>query len=205
MTPCPSDSKPDMDFSHTPNAATSTLGALLRCLETWELSVSLDEKITLMEDFTSMLSSCSNGSLSHEMSVYSMWTDTIQISFAVTAHRKRVQLMQQKKETLWLEDSTSANSEHRFLTLGLCGLKSSYRELERNFLRLARVWLQGHFVVPSLHSSATPTGSIDPSPCRTNILVEYRLIQQLTQSSMLGYHTIWRDLNIPVSAPFGQE
>lgn len=147
-----------------------------------------------------MLSSCSNRSLSHEMSVYSMWQEGIQMSYAVTAHRKRVTLMRSKTETLLQEDSEWNRSEGRFLSLGLSGMKLSYRDLERNFLRLARAWLQGHFAAPLPLSPATQTGDIDPSPCRTNTLVTFRCLQQIFQSSLLGYHTTWRDLNIPVSA-----
>ena len=142
-----------------------------------------------------MLSSCSNGSLSQEMSVYSMWTDTIQMSYAVTAHRKRVGIMQQRMETLSLEDS-NAQCERRYLGMAAFGLRSSYLKLERSFLKLARHWLQGHFCVPLLVSEPTPIGDIDPSPLRTSTLVDYRLIQQRTQSLMLGYHRLWRDLEL---------
>ena len=86
--------------------------------------------------------------------------------------------------------------EAMFLGLAVHGLKYAYQVLERNFLKLARFWLQGHFCAPLPRSSATRTGSIDPSPCRTQLLVDYRLIQARTQSSMLGYHTIWRDINL---------
>lgn len=104
--------------------------------------------------------------------------------------------MQQRRETLLLEDSTSAASELMFLSLAGHGLKFSWQTLERSFLRLARHWLQGHFCVPSQVCDATQTGDIDPSPLRTSILVDYRLIQQRTQSYLLGYHTIWRDINL---------
>lgn len=171
------------------------LGRSLACLETLERSVSWDERVTMMEDFTSMLSSCSNGSLSQEMSVYSMWTDTIQMLYAVTAHRKRDGIMRRRMETLSLED-LNAQCERRFLGMAEYGLRSSYLKLERSFLKLARFWLHGHFCVPSRHYAPTPTGDIDPSPCRTSTLVDYRLTQQRTQSLLLGYHTLWRDLEL---------
>lgn len=129
-----------------------------------------------------------------------MWTESTQMLYAATAHRKRVTLMRSKTETLLLEDSEWNRSEGRFLSLGLSGMTLSWRDLERNFLRLARAWLRGHFAAPLPLSTATQTGNIDPSPCRTNTLVTFRCLQQIFQSSLLGYHTTWRDLNIPVSA-----
>ena len=125
-----------------------------------------------------------------------MWTDSIQMLFAVTANRKRVALMQSRRETLSREDSTAANSERMFLGLAVHGLRYAYQALEKSFLKLARGWLQGHFCAPLPLSDVTPTGNIDPSPCRTQRLTDYRLIQTRTQSLMLGYHTIWRDINL---------
>ena len=172
----------------------------MRCLEILELSASLDEKATQMEEFIFTLSSCSNGSLSQEMSVYSMWTDTIQISYAVTVHRKRVQLMRRRRETLSREGWTWSHSENQFLILAESGLRSSFQSLEKSFLKHARGWLLGHFAAPLALSPAMRTGDIDPSPCRTQRLVDYRLTQADIQSCLLGYHTIWRDLELSVSA-----
>lgn len=203
--PCLGDFKPSSASLPIRNVDESilmrSLGRLSTCLGLLERSVSSDEKVTLMEEFTSTLSSCSNGSLAHEMSVYSMWTDSTQMLYAVTQHHKRVQLMQQKRGTLWQAGSTRMSSEFQYLVRALFGLSSSFAELETSFLKLAEGWRLEHSSAISPHSGVTPTGNIDPSPCHTQRLTVYRLRQQSFQNCLLGYHTLWRDLEIEVCEP----
>ena len=195
---CPFDSQPSMDSSPTLNAVTSTLYTLSITLETLELSASLDEKITKMEEFTSMLSSCSNGSLSQEMSVFSMWTDATQMLSVVMVHRKRVGIMR-RSMGMWSEADWKGQAERAFLSLANRGLQSSFLEVETSFLMLARDWLREHFCVTSLPSDVMPIGSIEyiQSPILT--LSTYNSLRRSFQSSSHGYNKTWWDLEIVVS------
>lgn len=186
-----------MDSSHTLNAAISILFPLSTCLETLELSVSLDVKSTQMAEFTSMLSSCSNGSLSQEMSVYSMYMDATQMLSVVGVHRRRVGIMRRSMGTLLREDSK--DPEVGFLRLALYGLQSSFRRIERAFLKLARDWLREHFCVTSLPSDVMPIGNIGESLNPTLTLQSYRSTQRDFQDSTHGYNKIWWSLELKVS------
>ena len=194
---CLFDSKPNMDSSHTLSAAISILFPLSTCLETLELSVSLDVKSTQMGEFTSMLSSCSNGSLAQEMSVYSMWMDSTQMSALVGVHQRRVGIMRRSMAMLSRVDSR--DPEVGFLRLALYGLQSSFQKTERAFLKLARDWLREHFCVTSLPSDVMPIGGIDLNPNPTFTLQSYRSTQQAFQNSISGYNKIWWDLELKVS------
>jgi len=189
-----------MDSSRTHRSATETqtdwLGKLTTCLEILERSASLAVNITEMEEFISMLSSCSNGSLSQEMSVFSMWTDCTPILSEATAHLKRVRLMQQKMGTLWLEGLTSMDSELRYHNLVMSGLKSSWRWIEMSFLKHARVWLRGHFAAATHSFGAMPIGDIATIRSPTQHLVDYRLTQAELQSSLAGYRRLLADLEL---------
>ena len=146
-----------------------------------------------------MLSSCSNGSLAQEMSVYSMWMDATQMLSVVMAHQRRVGIMRRSMGMLSEGDSKD-RAEEGFLRLALYGLQSSYLKAERSFLKLARGWLREHFCVTSLPSDAMPIGGIDPNQNPTFTLQSYRSTQREFQSSTSGYNKIWWDLDIKVSA-----
>ena len=77
----------------------------------------IDERITLMEDFISMLSLCSNGSLSQEMSVFSMWTASTRTLSVVTRMQTLAALMLAKRATLSQEDLTQDNYELRWIDM----------------------------------------------------------------------------------------
>lgn len=188
-----------MDSSLTLSAMDSTLTELCVILETLERSASLEEKHTKMEEFISMLSSCSNGSIGQEMSVTSMWTDATQTLSAVMAHQKRDGIMRRKMVTLWEEDLND-RAEMEYLRLARSGLSLSWQEIETAFLRCARTWLLGHYSVTSLPSDVTPTGGFASVPLPTNILMAYYSAQEGILISMRGYNKIWADLEIPVSA-----
>lgn len=145
-----------------------------------------------------MLSSCSNGSLSQEMSVCSMWTDATQILSVAMAHRKRAGIMRRRMVML-SEVDWRGRAEIEFLSLARSGLNLSWRRVETNFLRCARKWLLGHFFVHSLPSDVLPIGDTEPTPNPIDILTSYRLTQADILNSIRGYHRTWEDLEIPVS------
>ncbi len=141
-----------------------------------------------------MLSSCSNGGLSHEMSVYSMWRDATQMLSGATAHHRRVTRMRQRMAT-WLQEGSSAQStELQYLRLARSGLELSWQSLEKSFLLLSRSWILGHFAVHSDLYELTPTGSTDPLLIRTSLPMGFLSTRQKYHSLMTGYNETWRDL-----------
>lgn len=187
-----------MDSSRTqPSALTETTWQTLQSrlsehLERLELSASLDERITSMEAFICMLSSCSNGSLSHEMSVYSMWMDITPILSEVTRLRTLAASMQSRKETLWEGDSIQTALELRWVLMAESGLQYAWQRLEMSFLRHARVWLRGHFAAPLRPSLVMRTGSTDRFESRTDHLKDYNSTRRDFLSALSGFReTYW--------------
>jgi len=182
------------------SAVTWIPGQLMTTLEALELSVSLDEKITKMEEFISMLSLCSNGGLSHEMSVFSMWRDGTQMLSLATAHRRRVGRMRQRM-AMWLQEgSKSQSAELQYLRLARSGLELSWRSLETSFLLLSRSWILGHFACHSDLYELTPIGDIDQLSISTSVPQEFLSARTNFQSWATGYNEIWQDLLL-VSIP----
>jgi len=192
---CHSSFKQNMDSSPTPNAVNSILFQCAITLEALELSVSLEEKITKLEAFISMLFSCSNQSIGQEMSVSSMWTDATLMLCVAGAHQRRVGIMLRSMGTLSQED-LRGQAERAFLNLANRGLRSSYLEVEKSFLTLARDWLRGHFCVTSLPSDVMPIGNTEWIPSLTLTLTEYNCLRHRFQDLTNGYNKTWWDLEI---------
>lgn len=195
---CPFYSKPNMDYSLTLNADDLTLLRCVNTLDALERSASLAEKIMKMEEFICMLSSCSNGSIGHEMSVTSMWGDATLTLSGAMAHQKKVTTTRSRMVTLSLEDSQD-RAEMEFLRMAMSGLNLSWQEIERSFLTCARAWCLGHFSVISRPSDVTPTGNTARTQMNTNILDRYNSLRHGILNSIRGYNQIWEDMEIPVS------
>lgn len=155
-----------------------------------ELSASLDEKITKMEEFTSMLSLCSTESLSQEMSVSSMLEVVTQTLSAATEHQRRVGIMRLKMETLWQEVS-HGQAQAEFLRMAIDGLKLSWQRIEKNFLIAARGWLLGHFCVHSPHFAPMLIGDTESTRPHTSHLKGWDSQRSIIQSSILGWNKTW--------------
>lgn len=138
-----------------------------------------------------MLSLCSDGSLSQEMSVFSMWMDITPILSEVTRLRERATTMQSKRATLWREalNNPRTDVELRWIEMAESGLRSSWLRLERSFLRHARVWLRGHFFAPLPPLLVMPTGSTGQFPNRTDLLKDYNSSRMDFLSSLSS----WRE------------
>ena len=95
-----------MSSSHTHNVETWTHGWSTTLLSRFQLSVSLDERITVMEVFTCTLSLISGNELTYETIDDSMLTAATRTLHHAVAHRKRCSTMQSRTEMLLREDST---------------------------------------------------------------------------------------------------
>lgn len=171
-------------------------------LDDLELSASLEESRTLLVELISMLSSCSNGSLAQEMSVYSMWVVVTQTLCAVTEVRSAVGTMRQKTGTLWGVDSSEriASPEGMFADLAINGILLSWHEIETNFLTCARSWSQGHFAAPLTPLRPMLTGDSGRSPNRTNIHANWVLTKMRLENSVIGMRRMCRE-TLEVSVP----
>lgn len=186
------DSSPTQPSALIPTTWETLRSRLSESLETLELSASSDARITAMENFISMLSSCSDGSLSQEMSVFSMWMDITPILSEVTRLQQLAAGMQSRKETLWEEDSTLTALELRWVLMAESGIQYAWRRLEMSFLRHARVWLRGHFAVPLRHSLVMRTGSTERWSSRTDHLKDYNSTRADFLSALSGFReTYW--------------
>ncbi|UOF79424.1 putative C2 protein [Genomoviridae sp.] len=197
---CLSTSRPNMDFLPMLNAETSILSKLVTILDDLELSVSLDEKITLMEEFICTLSSCSNGSFAQETSVYSMWRESTQISSVAMEHRKRVTTMRQKMG-MWSQEDWKGRAELAYLRLARRGLLSSWQRVETSFLLASRRWILEHFALISPLSEHTPTGNTEKTPNPTEHQKELASLWMDTQNLVTGYNTLWVEMRLQVSNP----
>jgi len=92
-----------MSSSPTHNVESLTLSELWIAFQNWQGNVSLDESLTLMEEFTCIASSTSDGSFEVEKLMYSMWEVSTQTLAALVAIRKRATITQSRMETLYAE------------------------------------------------------------------------------------------------------
>lgn len=182
---------PNMDFSRTRSAAPSIPTALLNILASLELSVSLAEKITLMEEFISTASLVLSVRQALGTAAPLTSTAATQILSQATAHLVLDGIMRQKMETSLPEHSNGqAETTKEFLQLVQSGMRSSWRRLEKSFLDYARTWILDHCVSTSPHSELTQIGSIDWIALRTPIQEVYISTQTKCLLSIDGHMRI---------------
>lgn len=180
------------------SAGTWIPGQLATTLALLERNVSLDEKITRMEEFISIVSSCSRDNLGQEMSVSSMLGDATQILCAATVHRKRVGTMRRKMEMFALVAS-SDRAEKAILEARLHGLELSWRKVERSFLTLSRNWILAHYASTLDNFERLLIGDSDPNQPPTNTLRDYFSTRADIPFSMSGWNKMWVSWGMEVS------
>jgi len=182
-----------MSSSLTLNAATWIPGLYTTLLHHFQLSVSLDEKLMLMEVFTSTLSWISGERSTSETLDDSMLRASTRMYSHAVAHRKRCSTMRSRTETLSQEDSIPS-STIMFRRLVTSGLESHMRQLWTNFGTLFESWHHERFVATSTPSEPMPNGTIDPRLLHTSTPRPFDLALREFQSSMNGYVTICLEL-----------
>jgi len=159
------------------------------------LSASLDEKITLMEGFISMLLSISDDNIQLGMLVSLMWADATQMCSLARKHRRRCTITRSKMETLWQGDC-SDQTEAEFLGLVIRGLRLSWLRLERSFSDYVESWLLDISHAASPHFANMQTGSIDPSQLLTSHPRDTSSTLVDFHNSMIGYAAICWDTKL---------
>lgn len=161
-----------MSFSHTPNAATWIPGWSATILHHFTLSVSLDEKITWMEAFTSTLSWILERRLTSETVDSLMLTASTRTLRHAEEHLKRCSTMRSRTETLWLADSIPY-SEMKYRQLTLSGIELQMQRLLTSFGTLFESWHRERFCATISPSERMQSGIIDPRLLCTNTHVSF--------------------------------
>lgn len=172
---------------------TLIIGRLWSCLETWELSVSLDEKITLMAEFISMYSATSDDSFRRERLIYSMWEASTQTSSLLDALQRRLSITLARMETLSLA-GLEDRAEMQISTLIRSGTRRHIAELLTSFSTFATSWLREISSEVSPHFEPTATGNGTTGPWYTINPVELSLTRQRLRESTSGSHSLLLDL-----------
>jgi len=195
-----------MSFSRTLNAETWIPGLFTTLLHHFQLSVSLDEKLMLMEVLTSTLSWISAERSTSETRDDLMLKATTRMYNHAVAHRKRCSTMRSRTETSSQEDSPP-DWMTRFTRLTLSGLESHMLEVWTSFGILFESWHHERFVATSSPSAPMPSGTIDPRLLNTNTLPRFNLALREFHDSMNGYVTTCLELvskRAPPNPPRGE-
>lgn len=185
-----------MSSSPTPSAETSTNGEFTTLLRRFQLSVSLHEKLTLMEEFISMLSSISADASTSETRDALMLMATTRIYNHAVAHHRRCWTMRSRTETLSLEASVPS-STIRFRQLTMSGLESHMHLLWTSFGILFESWHRERCAATSTPCVHMPNGTIDPRLLSINTPRPFDLALQEFRNSMNGYVTTCLELVSP--------
>jgi len=159
------------------------------------LSASLDEKITLMGEFTSMLLSISVDNIQLGMLVSLMWADATQMYSLARKHRRRCTITRSKMEMLW-EGDCSDQTEAEFLGLVIRGLRLSWLRLETSFSAYVESWLRDISPAAFPASASMPTGSTDQTPLLTSHQRDTSSTLADFHNSMIGYAAICWDTKL---------
>lgn len=184
----------DMSFSPTPSQdSTSIIGQLWTCLETWERSASLDERVMLMAEFITMYSQISDGSFRREKFVYSMWEASTQTSSLLDALQRKLTTTRSRMGTL-LREGLEGRAEIAIGTLIISGLRRHMLDLLTSFCTFATNWLREILCGASQTSGLTPIGNGTTEWPYTISPLALSLTRQRLRESMSGCHSLLLDL-----------
>jgi len=180
----------DDSSSPIPNAAHSTLLRLATISRLFTLNVSWDESFTLMEEFTCMYSSISDGSFPVERLMYSMWEAATLTSRSVDVLHGRCMITQSKMAMFAPEDSSgqTRRAETAMGRLIIHGIRSSLQRLLKSFGHFVMTWLQEICVALFPHFKNTSTGDIllllDPTVLTLGLSLTRHELQNCTSGCL---------------------
>lgn len=183
-----------MPYSPTHNVAISILGELWSCLQTFELSASLEESCTKMEAFIFTLSSISADSSVLEQLQFSMWeASTLTLNNLEGLLRRDTTM--RSKMAMWSQEGSSVRgtrAEVALTQLILSGVRSSWLKQQTNFGNFATHWFRNIWLEAIHLYGNTATGSLHPSILSTLPPSGYGLTrQQLRESTSGSCRLIW--------------
>lgn len=183
-----------MPSSPTPNVAISILGELWRSLQTFELSASLEESCTRMEEFIFILSSISIDSSAQERLQFSMWKAATLTSRSLGELRRRDTTMRSKMAMSSLEGSgvQITRAETALTQLILNGVRLSWQRQQNSFGNFAMNWFRNMWSEAIQLYGSIASGSLHPSILSTLPPEGYGLTrQQLRESTSGSCRLIW--------------
>ena len=177
----------------TPNVATWMANWSATILQHYQLSVSLDEKITLMEVFTSTLSWISADAWTSATLDGLMLKATTRTYNHAVAHLKKCATMRSRTETL-LQEGSTPSSTIQFRELTLSGIELQMRRLLMSFGNLLDSWLHERFSATSTPFGPSQSGTIDPRQLHTSTPVTFESTHREHLNLMRGYVTTCLEL-----------
>ena len=179
---------PDMPYSPTLSAGTSTLGRLMNTLDNYAQNASSREKPMLTVELTYIALSISDQSENSdpEGAMCSMSTACTLIFHLRTQHHRRVSTMRARMVTLWqggLEDQMLAKS----LETEVAGMISWLQRVERSFTNSVWSLIRDHCVSRSDNYKSTLTGVIEMCQRHINIQKTSDVYMMTFQSLVDGY------------------
>lgn len=183
-----------MPSSPTPSVAISILGELWNACQSIELSASLAESCTKMEEFIFIVSSISADSLVLERLQFSMWEASTLTSSNLAELRRRDMTMRSKMVRWSLEDSGvhCTRAEVALTRLILSGVQLSWQKLLKSFGSFATSWFRNIWSEAIHLYGNSMTGSLHPEILSMSHPEEYGLTrQQLRESTSGSCRLIW--------------
>lgn len=177
-----------MPSSPTANVAISILGELWTCLQNIELSASLDESCTRMEEFTYTLSSISVDSSVQERLQFSMWEAATLTSRSLEELQRRDTTMRSKMAMSSQEGSNVrlTRAEVALTQLILNGVRLSWQRQQSSFGNFATNWFRNMWSEAILLYGSIASGSLHPSILSTLPPEGYGLTRQQLRESTSG-------------------
>ena len=183
-----------MPSSPTHSVAVSILGELWTSLQRFELSASLDESCTRMEEFIFMLSSISIDSSVQERLQFSMWEAATLTSSSLAALQRRDTTMRSKMAMSSLVDSPVriTRAEAALTQLILNGVRLSWQRQQTSFGNFATNWFRNIWSEAIRLYGSIASGALHPSILSTLPPEGYGLTrQELRESTSGSCRLIW--------------
>lgn len=183
-----------MPFSRTPSPKAWTIGPCWTILARYQQSVSLVEKLTLMEELISMPSATSESDSTPEIPAVSMLRATTRTFNLLEGHQRRVGTMLVKKEMLSVEGwdalTEAEGQELMYLELVHNGIALWERRLLTSFGDLFESWLHEHSSPTLTVSEPTRSGTIAPWWLHTRTPLALSSTYQEWRNCANGYRTV---------------
>lgn len=183
-----------MPSSPTPSVAISILGELWSSLQAFELSASLEESCTRMEEFTFILSSISIDSSAQERLQFSMWEAATLTSRSLEELRRRDTTMRSKM-AMWSQGDSNVPCTRAGVALTqliLSGVRLSWQKQQSSFGNFATNWFRNMWLEAIHLYGSIASGSLHPSILSTLPPEGYGLTrQQLRESTSGSCRLIW--------------
>nr|UQB76455.1 replication associated protein [Flumine genomovirus 6] len=181
-----------MSSSPTLNAESLMVSSLWTTFRRWEASVSWQEKVTRMGDFTYTCFAISDGSFEVEKLMYSMWQVSTQTLNLLEEHQRRDSIIRSRMETSSVEDSVvqRGRAEEEMGRLYLAGLRSRVQAVETSFGNWCTAWIPRVQLALSRRSPSTPTGNLLLTLPVMSHHWELNSLAETWTEEMTGYHNL---------------